>query len=526
MTKISIPQQALDLAAKEKNLIRAWDNYVEVNKRHINRTLLINETREEKELAFPLTQARSECGKIRIDGKQVWVWDVFFPIYPFFKISQKGSSYTGKISQIIPIKKRFKEILSSTTILEKYFPDMTEKQIAKLPRVPIDLKSLRNYINTTKSYDVHPDLSEPIKEANSEYIQQAQTIIDIVEECQKLGITTSPMLPFKTKKSLFGRTYHLGINLQNCRRHIRKAALGKCWEYDLNGAVIAVKLHILEKIFDEVGGDIDGLLTYSKEYLLEKSKIRQQLADVLYTNRLKRHKAGNAKEPIMAHALSDIKSAFTAISFGADTSTSFWFSKKGDGIQYSAFARIIRNKEDRQIILKARNGFLANFVKEQKEMNQIILDYFMDGKGFKKLIATNPETFGKSRLSKPTVMAYIYQQLEADIIDQIEKEIIAELKADPLEKDKSSPVILKVHDGFYSSRPISKSLLNNIIDKIQYNTCKNTKRFITMSMEKISPWRYEPFILSEYKWKKQKAIYEKEAEGYMATRIDNGILSF
>ena len=47
-----------------------------------------------------------------------------------------------------------------------------------------------------------------------------------------------------------------------------------------------------------------------------------------------------------------------------------------------------------------------------------------------------------------------------------------------------------------------------------------------MSMQKIDPWRYAPFVLAEYEWKKQKAIYEKEAEGYMAHRVDNGILDF
>ncbi len=205
---------------------------------------------------------------------------------------------------------------------------------------------------------------------------------------------------------------------------------------------------------------------------------------------------------------------------------SFWFSKKSHGIEYGAFASIIRNEEDRGIVLNARNGFLRKFVKEQKEMNQIIMDYFMEGKGFNAVIANNPETFGKARLSKPTVMAYIYQQLEADIIDQIEAGLVAELKADPLEQDKSSPIILKVHDGIYSSRPISKPVLDSIIARIQYGICKGTKRFITMSEEEIDPWRYAPFVLAEYKWKKQKAKYEKDAEGYMATRVDNDILDF
>jgi len=363
-------------------------------------------------------------------------------------------------------------------------------------------------------------LDDHIKDANQEYIKQAQEIVDIVEECQTLGITKKPMLPFRTKESLFGRTYHLGVNLQNCKKHIREAALGKCWEYDLNGAVIAVKLTILEQILDSAGGNIDGLVTYSKQYLDEKDEIRERLAGVLHDSRVNRHHRDSltSQFPIRAYAKEDIKRVFTAISFGADISKSFWFSSKGEGIQYGAFAGIIRNKEDRTNVLDASRGFLRKFVEEQKEMNQIILDNFMADKDFQDLIAKHPDTFGKSRLSKPTVMAYIYQQFESKIIDRIAAGIVAELEADPLVEDKTSPVILVVHDGFYSNKPISKPLLESIIARIQYGICRDNKGFITMSMNKLKPWRYSPFVLTEYEWKIQKAIYEKEAEGYIASR--------
>lgn len=518
MTNISIPQQVLNLSAKEKNLVAAWERYVDVNKRHINRTLLINESRAEtdKELAFPLALARKECGKVRITGKPERVWDIFFPIYPFFEVAKKGSSFTGKMSQIIfPDESRLKEIQSETTILEKYFPEMTEAEIGSLPMVPIDLQSLGNYIKTTQSYDVHPDLSEPIKDANREHIKQAQAIVDIVNECQTLGITTKPMLPYKTKESLFGRTYHLGINLQSCKKHIRQAALGKCWEYDLNGAVVAVKLTLMEKIYDLAGEDMQGLFTYSKQYLDEKDEIRQQLADVLHNSRLNHYRRGLTSEPVEAYALTDIKQVFTAISFGADITRSFWFDQKSKGIRYSAFAETIRNKDDRKKVLDAKGGFLRKFVDEQKSMTEVIVAHFLKDQEFKDQIDEHPETFGKSRLSKPTVMACIYQRFEAKIIDLINEGIVAELNADPLSKDKSSPIILKVHDGFYSRRRISKGLLQGIIDKIQHDICKNAKGFITMSENAIKPWAHSPFVLAEYEWKKQKAKDEKDAKGYL-----------
>ena len=181
MGKISIPQKVFDSykgSAKEKNLIAAWDKYVDANKRHINKTLMYNKSRGDKELAFPLAKARQECGKIRINGGLKWVWDIFFPIHPFFKISQKGSSFTGKMTQILFTKKaRLKEILAATTILEKHFPELTEAEISALPVVPIDQRSLRNYIKTTQSHMDNPELDDHIKDANQEYIKQAQEII-------------------------------------------------------------------------------------------------------------------------------------------------------------------------------------------------------------------------------------------------------------------------------------------------------------------------------------------------------------
>ena len=467
MAAISIPQQALDLKAKPKNLIRAWSKYVEVNKKYINKTWLINNALapEKREHTFPLDKARDECGKIRIDGKHKWVWHLFFGMYPFFTIYRKGSSDTG-ISQILCMdKSRLREIQSATTALEEYFPELTEAEISTLPMVPIDLKSLGAYIQN----------------ANRENSKQAQAIYNITDECQSKGITKKPMLPYRTNPSPYGRTYHQGKNLQTCKKEIRHAALGECWEYDLNGAVVAVKLTMIERIYDKTGEDIDKDYPCSVEYLTKKAAIRKQLADVLYNARLARHrsKPKNNSKPDKASALTDIKNAFTAISFGAHTGKTFWFGKKGEGIQYSAFATIIPDNGYREDVLNARGGFLRQFEIEQKEMTKVIVAHFMADKANKSVIANNPEMFGTKRLSKPKVMAYIYQHRETEIIDQLEAGIKAKLK--------SSPIMLMVHDGFYSSRKIPKAMRQEILDKIQSANCKDFRRFLTTSEEPINP---------------------------------------
>ncbi len=466
MTRISIPQQVLDLSAKEKNLIKAWNRYVEVNKKYINKTHLKNESHnyDDRQLTFPLAEAAKECGKIRIDGKHKWVWHLFFDLYPFFKIYRKGDRFTGQTTKIIPIKKRFREIRSVSSVLEEFFPEMTAKEISALPMVPVDLKSLGDFIQN----------------ANPDDIKQARAIADITRECQTTGITKKPALPYDINPSPFGRTYHQGVNLQTCKKEIREAALGKCWEYDLNGAVIAVKLTILEKIYDETGDDIDKCFIASKEYLTKKTTIRKQLADVLYKARLARHKSApkNNAKPTKAKALADIKKSCTAISFGADTGKTFWFGKKGVGIQYSAFATIIPDNGDREDVLNARGGFLRQFEQEQKEMTKVIVAHFLADKANQAEIANTPEVFG-SRLSKPKIMAYIYQTKETGIMDKVEAGIVAKLKP--------NPVILRVHDGFYSTRKIPKAMIQGILDKIQYENCKDFRGFITASETRIDP---------------------------------------
>ncbi len=467
-TSIPIPQQILNLKAEPEDIEYAWNKYVAANKKFINKTLLINQSYDyyDRELKIPLVEATKACGKIRIDKskQRPRVWHTFFKLYPFFRIHRIGNNSEGEITRIIPIKDRLREIEAETTIFDKFFPDLTEAEISALDMVPIDQKSLGNYIKTT----------------NQEDIKQAQAIYDIVNECQSKGITTTPLLPYNINPSPFGRTYHRGVNLQTCKKEIRHLSLGKCWEYDLNAAVVAVKLTMMEKLYDQTGDDIDAHYPCSVEYLDHKNPIREQLRDVLYNARLARHQSDpkNNGKPDKESALADIKKSFTAISFGGGTGNSCWFNKAGK-IQYAAFASIIPDKGDRKIVQDARDKFLRKFIKEQKAMTEKIVAHFLAGKGDKALLNKYTTQFGISGLPKNRLMAYIYQHRETEIIDQLEAGITAKLK--------TNPVILRVHDGFYSSRKIPMALIDGILDKIQYANCKDFRGFIKASEDPINP---------------------------------------
>ncbi len=127
----------------------------------------------------------------------------------------------------------------------------------------------------------------------------------------------------------------------------------------------------------------------------------------------------------------------------------------------------------------ARNKFLRKFVKEQKAMTEKIVGDFKADKANQDLIDERRDKFGEKRLSTSKIMAFIYQTRETEIMEQLDEGIKEELKA--------NPVILRVHDGFYSSKRIPMALIQGILDKIQYDNCKDFRRFITASEEPINP---------------------------------------
>ncbi len=466
MTNIPIPQEIRRLKMKPHKIKEAWDKYVAVNKKYINRTIFYNEVRNQGmwDLRIPLRDAKEDCGRKRIDKKEEWIWLVFIKIYPFFRIHQRGNSGSGEISEVIPIKDRFAQIAAETTIFEKYFEGLTEADIAKLDMVPVDEKSLRRFI----------------QHGNPNDIKRAKIILAIGQECQSVGMTPEAMLPYESERKPFGRTYHQGINLQSSKRRVREAALGDCWEYDMNAGVVAVKLTILEAIYDTTGNDFDTAYPAAKDYVKNKTKIRKQLTDVLYNARLARNQSQPATyaKPTKAETLDNIKTVFTAISFGADINTKGWWYDKTGNLQSGAFTSIIPDKTDRDTILNAIGGFLRQFVDEQTEMTALIVDDFLADKSKKTEVAEMRQAIGK-RLYKSKAMAYIYQHRETEIMDRIEAGIMAQLG--------TNPIILRVHDGFYSSKRIPMAMIQGILDKIQYANCKDFRGYITVSEEPINP---------------------------------------
>jgi hypothetical protein len=124
--------------------------------------------------------------------------------------------------------------LSNQKLFEYLYPEIataTETEINDLfDLVPIDMKSLSNYIAWLKNDAIHFD-----KRKKDQFLIQADTILRIAQY-------TNGTYFQRKKESSFGRNYYSGISAQNVNKELRRAMLGHCWEYDIRSSVFAWKM--------------------------------------------------------------------------------------------------------------------------------------------------------------------------------------------------------------------------------------------------------------------------------------------
>ena len=256
----------------------------------------------------------------------------------------------------------------------------------------------------------------------------------------------------------WGRQYLLGKNLQNCKRHIRHAVLGVCYDVDLNAAVFSFFLWANKHY--QLNCETRAINAYRRKKTLIRCLVTEHLLRAIenkeFLNRVE--------------VLKMVKQAFTAMSFGGKltyqggipiaknekgdwkAASSIAEELRGDQILYGSF-RDIPFVRKLDIELKAiRTGLLELFKKSplhhEKKLSSL---YSLEG-----------------GLKPASVAAYYYQQHERTLLN---------ILCDAL---KSHNILLKVHDGIYVREPISNKKLNEVNTLIQE---KNP--FASVSLEKI-----------------------------------------
>ena len=413
---------------------------------------------------FPLAEAQNRCGDFQYKNKRYYVWQEFMAVQPFFYVTKTGRKWTGMISEVRLFDQKYIDLLIDTVNTEELVKafysqyDNSNKII-----IPIDYDSLCNYIGRTE-HELH---NTNISKKHDKLLQNLRTakFFKIISEhyYDTYGEYVIPHV--ESDKKHYGRTYYKGINLQNCTKEVRSAALGDHVSYDLNAAVYAVKLMLAQDIFNEYNTDFYGNFTYTKEYLDHKNHIRQELADVIHQY-----------IPTYPNPIKLVKEAITAIGFGAKMHEGSW---EYEGItRYSALNYIIYDQKARKAFVQHR--FIVNFLKEQDLLTKIIYEYYSRHIDFYNKVKDIPDMMNNNgKLKKSKVMAYLYQHMETKIMDMITENIIPRLK---------------IHDSFIMTKPLD----NNTFVQIKYDL-SIISPYLTLSMEEHSGWV-------------SKEVYDRELE--------------
>ena len=456
-----------NLSAEKAN--KYWNTYLYVLSKYTLKPYL--SLSNGTALNFPYGKARDECSTFNYQKKRYSVWAEFGEGAGFIQLIKKGSNISHQNSEIVITDTRhFKYLLDTSNnneILNIYYGDID--QTTEFDYAPINMLSLEHFIRSTERETKNANHSHNYIDTLHKNLLKARTIHIIASQFNNT-------LPQRISSSSYGRRYYKGINLQNCHKLLRQAALGKCYEYDLKTAVYAVKLMIAKDIFNHPSNsehDFNDFFPYTKQYIEQKDFIRETLAEIITS----------VPKDMRVKV---IKRVMTAVGFGATVSSPSWSG--------SAIADIVMNKQNRIDLID--NEWFNAFVKEQQDLSNFIVDYYLNvDKDFKESIKDVGKIKVGNKYNKKQVMSYIFQTLEYQIMNEICKHI----------PDKI--IQLRVHDAVYTRSEIfsetRKEINLTLADYSEYLELEHDKK-----KDRHDP--YKDMFPSEQEVKEHKQLIKQE----------------
>ena len=151
-------------------------------------------------------------------------------------------------------------------ILEKHLDDAEGRRAKPPAELRDELKAVKQKIFNT---------GEPCHRSNArrykQYLERSiNEILDIINDASSKH---SGLMPQRFDISNAGRFYATGLNLQNCSRLTRTAALHGCYSYDIESCHHAIALHLAE----QYGVPCEHL----RYYVENKKELRLELANAL-----------------------------------------------------------------------------------------------------------------------------------------------------------------------------------------------------------------------------------------------------
>lgn len=392
-----VSAQCTDIESKAKQ-------YQDLVLQELRKNLVLLASTEQinqEQIPFGIDQIRKKLGRYGKPQKYWWNW--LHQNFPIVEIVKKGNSHQ-KVLSMVKMKIPLEILLASNDIqeiIDSIYKDFDPD--SEVHPVKIDLRSLKNYISSSEAVNsTNPTLQENLK--------KARLILAIAKHLD--GV-----LPQIANHSMFGRTYYQGLNLQNCHKTVREAALGHCYSIDINSSVFNWKYAMVP--FREE-------LSYTRELIQDRNRIRKYLAQLVF---------GNTKE----YSIKTVKQVLTAISFGARAESNCWFrNPNGDNPAFiqGAISTIITSKENRKQLFN--DPWMKQFMAEQERINLYIYKELMELVNQGEIPEThlNQLRTERGRISKSKIIAWAYQHHERGIMDKMLEYC-------------NSEVLLQVHDGVY-----------------------------------------------------------------------------
>lgn len=246
----------------------------------------------------------------------------------------------------------------------------------------------------------------------------------------------------KKKLSLFGRTYYEGLSVQNVRKDLRAAMLGNCFEYDMCSSVVAWKLGYAQACIDAnkklKGKTVQTAFPMCYQYWKDKSVLINATKSHVFINS---HYSSDEQTAL-------IKSAMTALNFGARLSAFEFKNEKGDK-QKVARAEIFHKNTDECDRFLNYPDFKA-FVSEQKLLNKTIMN-------IEKLAQPNMSNLPfllnpRKTLQQQKALAYLYQNSETNVMNIVRANA----------KLQGLTVLANIHDAIIFKSKLKASVLKKI----------------------------------------------------------------
>lgn len=289
---------------------------------------------------------------------------------------------------------------SNLELLHMLFPEFKNHKtntavLDEFELVEVDVESLKSYI-----YWLVTDARHISREQKDVALRQARTILGIAS-------VLSNHYPQRKKPSPFGRMYYEGTSIQNVNKELRRAILGNCWEYDIRSSVISWKMGWAKKYMQEhaPGQDIRKVFQATTLYLEDKGDF---MATV-------KHYTFGADSPVPKDLQTKLlKTAFTAISFGARVTSTGW---KNDSGQWTnpAIVDILKNSDDRQRFLA--DDTVKAFIAEQTLLDDFIYEEVKRERA--DLLKLPFLQTASGRPSKSKILSYLYQHDETEIMNVV-----------------------------------------------------------------------------------------------------------